>query len=181
GDKLLCKLTIIPFEGATTGRELYREAKLMQAVEYMKMKSYKKALSFINQAKEWPENLGVGKPYPENEDLRLEDWMSFRCYTALKKTEQAAAALKSILEFRAITDNTVPNFFAANALVTAWAYEQSGRTEDGRLYLSKQTGGGRSLRQFTWAKQVFETKKDAPLSAEAEDMNVRILKQLLSF
>ncbi|MDP4251325.1 MAG: DUF5107 domain-containing protein [Bacteroidota bacterium] len=181
GDKLLSKLTIIPFEGATTGRELYREAKLMQAVEYMKMKSYKKALSFINQAKEWPENLGVGKPYPENEDSRLEEWMSYRCFTALKKTEQAAAALKSILEFRAITDNTVPNFFAANALVTAWACEQSGHIEDGRLYLSKQTGSGHSLELFTWAKLVFDTKKDAPLSAGAEDVNVRILKQLISF
>lgn len=181
GDKLLSKLTIIPFEGATAGRDLYREAKLMQAVEYMKTKSYVKALSFVNQAKEWPENLGVGKPYPENEDLRLEEWMSYRCYIALKKPRLAAAALKSILEFRGITDNTVPNFFAANALVTAWAYEQSGHTEDGRLYLSQQTGEGRSLHQFIWAKLVFETKKDTPLPAEAVDVNVRILKKLLSF
>ena len=31
-DAMLTKLNIIPFEGATEGRELYREAKLMQAI-----------------------------------------------------------------------------------------------------------------------------------------------------
>ncbi|HTI12662.1 MAG TPA: DUF5107 domain-containing protein [Puia sp.] len=86
-DKVLGRLHIIPFEGATVGRELYREAKLMQAVSYMKAHQYAKALSFIGAAKEWPENLGVGKPYEEAaEDLRLEEWMSYRCHQALHQT-----------------------------------------------------------------------------------------------
>ncbi len=38
-DKVLGGLDIIPFEGATAGRELYREAKLMQAVARMKEKN----------------------------------------------------------------------------------------------------------------------------------------------
>ena len=82
-DKILSRLNIIPFEGATTGRELYREAKLMQAVDYMNRRQYKKALAFIAAAKEWPENLGVGQPYAADEDLRLEDWMTYRCQQAL--------------------------------------------------------------------------------------------------
>ena len=35
-DALLTRIQIIPFEGATDGRELYREAKLMQAVQEIK-------------------------------------------------------------------------------------------------------------------------------------------------
>jgi uncharacterized protein HemY len=56
-DALLGKLNIIPFEGATDGRELYREAKLMQAVQRFKKKNCTKALEFIS-FKLWPSNPG---------------------------------------------------------------------------------------------------------------------------
>jgi tetratricopeptide (TPR) repeat protein len=78
-DKVLGRLDVIPFEGATSGHELYREAKLMQAVQQMKQKNYRQALVFIRAAEEWPENLGVGKPYDSEVDLRLEKWMSALC------------------------------------------------------------------------------------------------------
>ncbi|HWK08016.1 MAG TPA: DUF5107 domain-containing protein [Puia sp.] len=126
GDRLLSHLAIIPFEGATAGRELYREAKLMQAVQSMKQRQYKEALTWIGQAKKWPENLGVGEPYAENEDLRLEDWMSYRCYTALNQNEAATASLQRILRFQPAIDNTVLNFIPANTVITNWAYEKLG-------------------------------------------------------
>lgn len=91
--QLLHHLTIIPFEGATAGRELYREALLMQAVGCIKQKQYKKALNYIGEAKKWPENLGVGEPYPQDQDLRVEDQLSFRCYTALHQEAEAHATL----------------------------------------------------------------------------------------
>jgi tetratricopeptide (TPR) repeat protein len=82
-DQVLARLNIIPFEGATAGRDLYREAKLMQAVQAMQRHQYKKALEFIAAAKQWPENMGVGQPYPADEDLRLEDYMTWLCRQAL--------------------------------------------------------------------------------------------------
>ena len=88
-DAFLTKLEILPFEGATAGRQLYHEAKLMQAVTEMKNKQYKKALQFIADAKLWPENLGVGKPYDENIDERLENWLNYQCYTSLGDNETA--------------------------------------------------------------------------------------------
>jgi hypothetical protein len=45
----------------------------------MKQKNYRQALVFIRAAEEWPENLGVGKPYDSEVDLRLEKWMSALC------------------------------------------------------------------------------------------------------
>ncbi|MHA4806534.1 DUF5107 domain-containing protein [Flavitalea flava] len=70
--KILGRLTIIPFEGATEGHELFRKAKLMQALEQMRLRNFKKAFVFIREAQTWPENLGVGKPYEDVDNLRLE-------------------------------------------------------------------------------------------------------------
>jgi hypothetical protein len=95
-DKLLGSLNIIPFEGATIGRELYRETKLMLAVQDMKRRSFKKALVRIDEARQWPEHLGVGAPYVEDQDLRLEDWMTYRCYVALGQDKAARTALEKI-------------------------------------------------------------------------------------
>ena len=72
-DKLLTGLQIIPFEGSTQGHELYRQAKLMQALEAIEKNQNQKAIALVNQAKEWPENLGAGKPYDADIDLSLEN------------------------------------------------------------------------------------------------------------
>lgn len=97
--QLLHHLTIIPFEGATAGRELYREALLMQAVGRIKEKQYEKALNFIGEAKKWPVNLGVGEPYPSDQDLRVEDQLSYRCYAALHREADARAAQSRLDSF----------------------------------------------------------------------------------
>jgi predicted Zn-dependent protease len=94
--QLLRHLTIIPFEGANEGRELYREALLMQAITSIRQQQYKKALNFIGEAKKWPENLGVGQPYAEDEDLHVENQLSYRCYKALHQDIEAAALRQRI-------------------------------------------------------------------------------------
>ena len=81
-DRLLTHLDVLPAEGATSGRELYREAKLMEAVECIKKKQYRSALVFISDAKRWPENLGSGEPYPADQDIRFEIWLTAYCQAA---------------------------------------------------------------------------------------------------
>jgi tetratricopeptide (TPR) repeat protein len=76
---LLAKFHIIPFEGSTDGRNLWRENWLMLAVAQMSAKQYPKALASIEQARAWPENLGVGKPYPEDLDEKAENWLKTLC------------------------------------------------------------------------------------------------------
>ncbi len=80
-DQLLTQLDVLPAEGATSARDIYREVKLMQAVESIKKKDYHKALVFINAAKQYPQNLGVGEPYPQDQDIRLEGWLTAWCQT----------------------------------------------------------------------------------------------------
>lgn len=94
-DRLLSSLDILPAEGATSGHDLYREAKLMQAVEEIKKGHRKKALTFIAAAKQWPPNLGVGEPYKEDQDLRLETWLTAYCQQPAPPAFQARTPLET--------------------------------------------------------------------------------------
>ena len=75
GTDMLDQTTILPYEGATDGRQLYYEAWLMQAISQIHSKNYKAALNSIAMARRWPQNLGVGKPYDADIDARLEDYL----------------------------------------------------------------------------------------------------------
>jgi hypothetical protein len=45
----------------------------------------------VASAREWPENLGAGKPYPEDVDERLEDWVQALCLEKSGRRADAAA------------------------------------------------------------------------------------------
>ncbi|GAO42154.1 DUF5107 domain-containing protein [Flavihumibacter petaseus] len=121
-DAVLTKLNIIPFEGATEGREMYREAKLMQAISAIQQKQYRKAAGFISAAKIWPENLGVGKPYDQDIDLRLENWLSYDLSARSGKPD--LRYLEAIVAFEPKVDNTVRNFIPSNAAVNEWTRKE---------------------------------------------------------
>ena len=84
---LLQKLEVLPSEGTTEGREIWRNANIGEALNLMKDKKYKKALGSIAKAKQWPENFGVGKPYDVDE--QKEDSIRSECLKYLgQKTEE---------------------------------------------------------------------------------------------
>lgn len=193
--QILQKLSIIPFEGATEGHELYREAKLMLALEQMQKQQYSKALSFIREAALWPENLGVGKPYEEDIDQRLEQWLSYSCYMKMGQTGKANYELQKIIAFQPAIHNTVANFFASNALVTAWALEKStgqsisqssappsaqSPTETTAIeWLNDQLALYPRNKLLLWSRARFE-KQTYDLPAADHDANARILERLIS-
>lgn len=179
-DAVLTKLNIIPFEGATDGRELYRETKLMQAVQTLQKKDYKKAQAFINSAQQWPENLGVGKPYDQDIDTRLEDYMSYLCLQATGKKQEAAARVQKILQFTPRIDNTVRNFQPANTYVTAWAYQQTQQQDKAKNWLNEQAKQFPDNRIVLWGKAQFEKSGAVSLTAQEKDANVRIIEVLQS-
>jgi hypothetical protein len=137
-DSLLAKMDVIPFEGATEGRALYWESKMMQAVEHMKRKDYSTALRFIQQAEEWPENLGVGKPYESEIDGRLEQYLTYKCQQELKNQAPDPVLLDRILAFQPGVHNTVRNFQPANHLVTKWANDAKGKPLDWDKWMAGQ-------------------------------------------
>lgn len=178
-DAVLKKLEIIPFEGATDGRELYRETKLMQAVELMKAGNFKKAQGFINASRLWPENLGVGKPYEADIDYRLENWLLYTCNEKTGKAASNKALLQEIFAFKPQVDNTVRNFQPANELVTAWAYKAINEPAKGMEWLEQQTRAYPENNTIAWARSVYEQKPVNSAAVVSRDANARILEAFL--
>ena len=177
-DDYLTKLKILPFEGATGGRQLYHEAKLMQAAGAIKKKQYKKALQFIEGARLWPVNLGVGKPYQQDIDERMEDWLSYSCYTGLGNKEEASNSLKKIIAFTPKVDNTISNFLPANHLVSAWAIEKTSTQKNGEEWLQSQATLYPANKIIQWCLQVYTKKQIDSLAENAKDGEVRVLENL---
>jgi tetratricopeptide (TPR) repeat protein len=177
-DAFLTKLEILPFEGATLGRQLYHEAKLMQAVTEIKNKQYKRALKFIADAKLWPQNLGVGKPYDADIDERLEDWLDYQCYTSLGDTETANKSLQKIIAFNPKIDNTVINFLPANQLISAWAIEKTSSAKEAEKWLQNQASLYPTNKIVQWCLQVYTKKQSDILTADEKDGEVRIIEKL---
>ena len=75
----LQRATILPSEGDLSGRNIYREATLLFAAEYLRTKNPFEAKRWIQSARQWPENLGAGKPYPDEVDERIENWLESLC------------------------------------------------------------------------------------------------------
>lgn len=97
--RVLQSIEILPYEGSTVGRNLYRKALLMLAVQEMAQQKYQLALQYIQQSKLWPVNLGAGKPYANMLDESLEDWLTYQNYLALHNESAANATLQQLVKY----------------------------------------------------------------------------------
>lgn len=113
---LLQSINILPYEGSTVGRNLYRKALLMLAIQQMKLHQYEKALAFIQRSKLWPENLGAGKPYYNMLDESLENWLEYQNYLALQNKNSAS------LELQKIIDNSMQQLVIAEGYISPFRY-----------------------------------------------------------
>jgi tetratricopeptide (TPR) repeat protein len=170
--ELLAKLNLLPFEGSTEGRVLYKEAQLMLAVEHLKAGDYAQALHFIEAAKHWPENLGAGKPYPEDVDERLEDWLAALSYEKLNRPSDAVAALNRIAAFK-------NRRFDANTLVSALALQKLGRQQDAEKLFADWAARRGDGPLLEWAKQVFRGQPTpSPKVRNAnDDVNLKVINE----
>lgn len=175
-DQVLSSLRCIPFEGANESRELYREAKLMQACESLNDKNYKNALKLIAASRIWPERLGAGKPYEADIDERLEDWMNYYCHEKMGKRESAQASLKQLLERYKNFNSTSKESLEAT-LVTLWAIEKTSNKEKANEFLSEKLRSHNDNKYLLWVKAVFQNSKPE-LPENEKDASIRILEVL---
>jgi hypothetical protein len=150
----------------------------MLAVTEIKKKQYRKALQFIEGAKLWPVNLGVGKPYQEDIDERLENWMGYICYTSLGNKAAADQSLKNIIVFTPKVDNTIMNFLPANQLVSAWAIEKTSSPQQAAGWLQQQAALYPANKIVQWGLHVYTKQPSDNLTADEKNGEVRILEQL---
>jgi hypothetical protein len=147
---LLVPLKLLPCEGSTDARATLREADLMLALQQMKAGSYDAALQLIAQAREWPENLGAGKPYAEDLDERLEDWLAYEC-NRNRNPQAAKAALNKILSFATESKTSV-----IGPIVRALVLKESGRTVEAvRLIDSLPATSADEKALAAWAEKML--------------------------
>ncbi|WP_345955757.1 DUF5107 domain-containing protein [Mucilaginibacter sp. PAMB04168] len=97
GIKLLQQLTVLPNEGASEGRNIWKEIHVFAALDEIKDNNLQQALHYINEARQWPENLGVGKPYEVDERLEafIESYISL-----LKNGVNSTELTQYIIDYR---------------------------------------------------------------------------------
>ena len=178
-NKLLNSIEILPNEGATDGRQLYKETELMLALDEMKKKNYKQALDYIAAARLWPENLGVGSPYAEDIDERVEDWLAYENYTRLANDQFAKQMLDHILAFKRYEDENGSAYPSAKDLVTAWALQKKGKSGEGEKllkdWIEKQPGNNLAK----WALDAFKGN-NSQLPDMRTDENYRVLQEWIT-
>ena len=88
---------LLPFEGATIGRDLYNEASVRAAYDALKKGKNNKAIKYAKKAKLWPQNLGVGRPYDVDE--RLEDYILYLAYKAKGDKKNATVFADKVMNY----------------------------------------------------------------------------------
>ena len=96
-EKVLDHLQVLPYEGAKDGHKLYEQTKLILAIELMKAGQLQKAMTKVDEARLWPENMGVGAPYPDMVDSSLENDVA----ALIKEAEHKKPSDKTLSEYSA--------------------------------------------------------------------------------
>jgi tetratricopeptide (TPR) repeat protein len=95
--KVLAEVNILPAEFANAGHGLYERANLNIALDLLEKKKFKKAIKYLDSSKEWPENLGSGKPYEP--DTRLQDYIAANCEIQLGNQKSSEYYYQQIIDF----------------------------------------------------------------------------------
>ncbi len=94
---VLKNIHILPFEGSNESRVVYEKAHLQLALEYIENKKYKRAIETLNKSLEWPENIGVGKPYDPDE--RKQEFLMAYCNRQLNKITDSEIELTKVITY----------------------------------------------------------------------------------
>jgi Tfp pilus assembly protein PilF len=177
--EVLMEQHILPFEGATTSRRIYRQALLHLALEAIEKQQPKTAISFIERCRLWPEQLGVGKPYDASLDQRMEDWLSFRVCQISGNPKQAIRYLERIVAFEPDIENGVRNFLQGNNLLSAWALMRIKGRVHALRWLQTQLKLHPHDDILRWSKENFDQHQLSANHITASEQ--KILAQLLGF
>lgn len=113
---VLNNIQVLPYEHASESREIYTRAHMAVALKLMNKGSFEKAITILNKSKEWPENIGVGKPYQPDE--RAQDYMLAIAYSNTGKPKKSEAFLKTVANYtnEHFEKNSINNLFGLLAM-----------------------------------------------------------------
>jgi tetratricopeptide (TPR) repeat protein len=163
--RFLDSITVLPAEGARDGREVYRQANILSALEKIRLKDYGAALLFIGRARIWPEHLGAGRPY--DPDMRLEDFLE----AVVRKNQGDDAGARKFLDD--VAEFTQRDREQLNPLhvLGAIALRALGRREEAEALVRTWITRGPSSSVAQWSLLRFrdDTEKAAQLENRLRD------------
>ena len=152
---LLNRIQVLPNEGSYAGRAVYREANLYQAMEQLSHKNYKQAMKSVEASKEWPENLGVGKPYDNMIDSRLEDYLEAKAAAGLGDSRKASALLSAVAGYK-----TSRSHFGSGNLLNALALRESGKEQEADRMVAAWSTDFPENRVAQWCTAIYRGEKE---------------------
>jgi tetratricopeptide (TPR) repeat protein len=165
-ETLLSTLHVLPYEGSTDARALYREAELMVGAAAARAGRYDEALTRVAAARDWPERLGAGKPYPADVDERLEDWLAARCLERQQKLTEARAMLERLA-------SPAARKAGPGQLLAAAALKSLDREADARQLLAEWAGSQADPRVADWGRRFYAGETPAwPSGAAPDDLRL---------
>jgi len=144
----------------------------MQGVEQLAKKNNKAALNFIGNARLWPETLGAGKPYEEDIDSRLENYMEGIYYEKTRNATSANEKWNAVVNSKAHPDNS-------NNLLTALALRKLNRQKEGEKLLIDWTQKDPDNKVAQWSLDIYSSRP-AVLEDGGKDENFRIVRALIA-
>jgi Tfp pilus assembly protein PilF len=165
--KLLLTINIIPFEGATDGRELYRQAMLMQALQNIKAKKWPKALDYLSKAKQFPDNLGSGRPYEEDIDYRVEDYLTAIVYEKSNKKEESDKLFRQVASYPETRGGT-----KSTILIQAWALQRLGDSAAATGLVERKLSGEKNEPLKKWMLDVLNNPAKSLQPGTSDDTSL---------
>ena len=95
--ELLRSSKVLPSEHSRSSRQYYEWALIKKGLDHMKRSDYSEAVVVLTESKEWPENLGVGRPYDPDE--RLQEYLLGVCYERLGKKGDSSASYRVVVDY----------------------------------------------------------------------------------
>lgn len=152
---LLSRMQVFPNEGSYAGRAVYREANLYRAMEQLSHKNYKQVVKSVETSKEWPENLGVGKPYDNMIDNRLEDYLEAKAAAGQGDSRKTSALLA------AVADYTISrSHFESGNLLSALALRESGKVQEADHMVAAWSTDFPENRVVQWCTAIYRGEKE---------------------
>jgi tetratricopeptide (TPR) repeat protein len=140
--------TLLPFEGARIGRDIWNQACILSALHAMKAGDWATAVTYITKARTWPERLGVGKP--DVVDERIEDFLEGICRTRLAEDRAAAKMFAKVV--------AAPLTGSAADLLSAFALRERGDDKAAAEHV-EQFARLSATEAGYWGKAVFDNAR----------------------
>ncbi len=160
---------VLPYEGATDGRNVYHEVCIRRAYEALKESDYEEAVQYAEKAKVWPINLGVGKPYEVDE--RLDDFVLARAYENMGEQDKAERYYAKVM------NHETPSYLreSSKLYLQAWTLKEHEQSDKAEMLIEKAIEKEKNNASLRWVKATFlaegNQNKAEELAKRKEDIS----------